>query len=173
MTKKSPLLGILMAFLIPLGASMALLHYDVIGTPTHHGRLLSDQPAWPELAKIRSGWHMFYIPQKTLCQGQCWKDLDSLAKIKVLLGKNSDKVDIIYTLTNPEDAPRQNPYLRQVSIKQLHERLASYQLNDDIPHFFIADPMGRLVLHYSGKQVPKEMMSDLNKLLKSSRALNT
>ena len=95
-----------------------------------------------------------------------------LTKVKVLLGKQSSKVGIVYTLTDRKNEPAMNPYITHVTINDIQQLLRNHHYTEDTRHWFIVDPLGRMVLHYTAEQVPKQMLNDLNKLLKSSRQLN-
>ncbi len=172
-TKQRTLLAISLAFILPLFGSLLLLHFNKIGQPTHYGKLLADKPPWPDLADPQHNWQLLYIPQNAICQASCWKDLDMLAKLKILLGKQTNKVHIYYTLIDSRNKPKVNPYFTYAPLKSRADILKAYQLDPQQAHWFIVDPLGRIVFHYKPEHVPKKLFADLNKLLKSSRQLNS
>ena len=166
--QKRTLVYIAASFIVPLVGSFILLQLDIIGKATHNGQLLNHHEPWPSLQT--KTWQMLYIPKNQKCDQTCWHDLDQLAKIKVLLGKNQDKVKIVYS-TQSKNLPHKNPYLEQIALTERNKMFHAYGLRENQAHWFIIDPMGRAVLHYTNSQIPKSLLQDLQKLLKASRKL--
>ena len=166
--QKKTLACIAAAFFVPLIGSFLLLHFGLIGKPTHHGQLLTHHDPWP--AFQQNTWQLLYIPKHDRCDKNCWHDLDQLAKIKVLLGKNHEKVRILFS-SQSKNLPNKNDYLNHIKLSDRHKIFHAYGLQENRPHWLIIDPMGRAVLHYTHAQVPKALLQDLQKLLKASRKL--
>lgn len=156
------------AFIIPLLGSYLLLQFGFIGKPTHNGQLLAHHEPWPTLQQ--KSWQLLYIPKNEKCDKSCWHDLDQLAKIKVLLGKNQNKVKVLFS-SHSKNLPNKNDYLKHVKLTERNKIFHAYGLRENRPHWLIIDPMGRAVLHYTEAQVPKALLQDLQKLLKASRKL--
>lgn len=157
------------AFIVPLLGSYLLLHFKMIGQPTHNGTLLKNHEPWPTFAKNKT-WQLLYIPKNQQCNQACWDDLDTLAKLKILLGKQQNKVKILYT-SNGGNRPKANDYVHHTKVNEMPKITHAYSLSLQQPQWLLIDPMGRAVLSYQQDQVPQLMLKDLTKLLKASRKL--
>ena len=169
-------------FLTPLVAAVILysrkpqwLHHKTVNkgylilTPIHLSqlKLISSQQN-PYLQK--PSWFLFFLTH-TACRHLCQKNLYHLRQITHALGKNRYRVHYGLIVTqrlfysNSKDSN-----LFQYVI--LHEKLDDFFSKLKIKHlasgYFIADPVGKIILYYLPDVQDKDIYDDLNRLLNIS-----
>jgi cytochrome oxidase Cu insertion factor (SCO1/SenC/PrrC family) len=105
------------------------------------------------------------------CQQAVWK----IRQINIALAKNQERVQHGLIITN-DLSPNRQPFLKEypglVIFKTKAEMLKNW--SNALPELvknnliMIADPLGNVMLYYTSEQNPRDILKDLNHLLKSS-----
>lgn len=146
----------------------------------NHGVLLEPITSLPEavpgsaLYELEGGrWKLVYV-NTAACDDECRNGLYTIRQIRLMLGREMDRVDRVFL---HGDAPLDTLYLQAE-----HEGLATIgetplaaflvsRIPPDVPPngYFLVDPLGNLVLYFPPGIDPRDMVSDLKRLLRLSR----
>lgn len=141
-------------------------HGDLITPPKdiHEIETLQNQ-------KLDGKWWLVYVPSEK-CELSCEGVLYDMRQIKTALGKDSERLGKLL-ITQTSCNKYCDKYLKQnasqlVKIKlsvQEHSRL----FNNTADGLYIIDPRGYLMMHYEIDTPPKDILTDLKRLLKISK----
>ncbi len=125
-------------------------------------------------------WIMLYVEPKQ-CEQTCLDTLYKMRQVRTRLGKDMDRVQrVILTLTGNQDKPLQE-YLSSLYQGTIHLQTTAADLNkfiNKLPspntamstgNLYLVDPLGNVMMSYNPSQNPKDIYSDLTRLLKASR----
>jgi cytochrome oxidase Cu insertion factor (SCO1/SenC/PrrC family) len=121
-------------------------------------------------------WHMMVFTGAS-CDEACNKILYSMRQINIAVGKNAPRVrHMIVHLENPGDEFRalitdEYPDARRVysNSQTIEAALQEVGANFRSNEIYIMDPLGNIMLRFNQDQSYKDLMHDLNKLLKVSQ----
>lgn len=109
------------------------------------------------------------------CEAACQKAVWKIRQINIALAKNQERVQHGLIITN-DLSPTMQPFLKEypglVIFKTQPEMLKKW--SNELPELvknnliMIADPLGNVMLYYTTEQNPRDILKDLNHLLKSS-----
>ena len=180
-------LPLIMIFLIPFGGMglAAWMYYSGQFIPdnrSHQGNLL-----WPPTPVAEFQWHStngeLFVAQELeeqwglaivpdgKCQSVCQEVLFNTRQTHIALGRRAERLSRYLVLSAPASSG-----LNQL-LENEHPELETLQgrvpaLNDskeDKVKIFVIDPLGNVMLWYNQEHTGKQILKDLEKLLKSSR----
>jgi len=135
-------------------------------------RLLDGRPF--RLSQLRGKWVMLQLDSGACAEG-CRKKLLYMRQARLALGKNMDRVERVWLLTDPgaPDAALAREFEfegTQVARAAGNPVLAEFPAaRSSVDHIYIVDPLGNLMLRFPSEPDPGRMMRDLARLLKASR----
>jgi len=158
-------------------------HGELIIPPSRFTQLplmnLANQQPMSSDELLGKWWILYVGPSK--CYQECQTILYNMRQIKVALGKNSNRVERVFI---PHPKCPQNvceQYLNEFYPDMLRVQLqtqpfealfrehSALKHNEMIGNLFILDPQGNIMMHYSPEQHPKDILTDLKKLLRASK----
>lgn len=187
---RAAMLGLFAIFLGPL--LLASIWYANVdewrpGGHVNHGQLIaparpvehfslhafSGEPLTTDV--LHGKWTFLLLAGKD-CDLYCQADLFKVRQAHQMLGKESDRVQRIFVLLDPDAreawAPRliEHPHMLAVtgSSAELSEALSVFGANHR-PGVYLVDPLGNLMMHYDDQSTTKGMVKDLKRLLKVSQ----
>ena len=125
-------------------------------------------------AFFEHGWTLVVV-DSSACAEVCERQLVSMRQARLALGKEIDRVQDLYaSLKRPEPArvaeiQRAHP---ELNIAQANQQwMASFNLdaNSSPGGIYLVDPQGRVMMHYGDNAGAKEILEDLQRLLKISK----
>lgn len=187
---RAALLGLAALFFLPvLGAFW--LYYSGGWRPagnTNHGELilparplteaplvqLDGAPTPPSL--LRGKWTLLYIDDGACATPQCRKALWTLRQTRLLLAEDMDRVQRVFVAEtgccDRTFLESEHPGLKVLAPPATRSAdqawIAGFPRDAGVPHVFIIDPLGNLMMRFDLRQNPKGLKSDLEKLLKLS-----
>lgn len=146
----------------------------------NHGVLLEPITSLPEavpgsaLYGLEGGrWKLVYA-WTSPCDDECRNGLYTIRQIRLMLGREMDRIDRVFL---HGEAP-----LDTLHIQAEHEGLVALEetslaaflvsrIPPDVPQngYFLVDPLGNLVLYFPPGIDPRDMVSDIKRLLRLSR----
>ena len=177
------LLLIAATFLGPLAAATWLYYGDASRHPegrVNHGVLLEPianlSEALPDSAVSRSDqqhWRLTYLYTRE-CDEECRNGLYLARQVRLMLGREMDRVERVFL---HGDAPLDTLFLETeheglVALGEppLAEFLASKRpAGAPRNGYYLIDPLGNLVLYFPPDIEPRDMVTDLKRLLRLSR----
>ena len=131
-------------------------------------------------AGLRGKW-LIVTPQSRGCMTACTQKLHVMRQMRLLLGKERNRVARVVLLTDGEGPPEpmRREYAGTVWVNARHsswplklpmpsEQDASARTND---YFFAVDPMGNVFMRYAGDADVKRMAADFKRVLKAAEAV--
>jgi len=130
--------------------------------------------------KLLGKWWLVYVgPQK--CYQECQEVLYNLKQLHVALGKDSSRLDRLF-IPHP-NCPND---LCEVFLSEYYPDLTRAKFeskdfkalftyptlaleNETLGDIYIIDPLGNVMMHYSPEMEPKSILSDLKRLLRTSK----
>lgn len=195
--KQAVLIILFAVFALPPLLSWYLFNYTDLGTggnATGHGTLIAPPrplPDWPLIDPadgngtqhpLRGKWTLVY-PLNGECREACLRNLYKMRQLRLATGKHAGRVQRALLLTGGASvAPAtaqllEYPGLMLLSPEDMDgEALRSlFRLTDDDQPFaqerlYLVDPLGNLMMCYSGTAEPGGIIEDLTRLLKYSRS---
>jgi hypothetical protein len=155
---------------------------------TNHGelilpaRLLTDAPlvqldgAPTPPSLLRGKWTLLYIDDGACATPQCRKALWTLRQTRLLLAEDMDRVQRVFVAEtgccDRTFLESEHPGLKVLAPPATRSAdqawIAGFPRDAGVPHVFIIDPLGNLMMRFDLRQNPKGLKSDLEKLLKLS-----
>ncbi|MFZ5532445.1 MAG: SCO family protein [Pseudomonadota bacterium] len=137
---------------------------------------LEGHPLVPEL--LRGRWSLVYLGAPA-CNEACQHFLYQIRQVRTALGKETDRVQRIYLLRAPPADPASLEALRALHPDLIVAVLAAPPVERQIlrahapetwsgANLYVVDPLGNLVLRYGAEQDPKDVLTDLRRLLRLS-----
>jgi len=155
----------LFIFIFPVIASWFLFHYHayfnlktlnqgtLIASPVDVKYLYSDSTSATQ--KI---WRVIYVADKN-CDSQCQQMHHQLEQVQKALGKDRDRVNMIFM--NSDNA--QMPQLKASLVQQQKQ---NFVINNKI---YLVDPLGNLFMYYPSNVDPLNVLKDLKRVLEVSQ----
>lgn len=149
---------IVLIFFLPLIASGLLYYYhDYFHLKTEHHGILLSTPIHIQDESIKK-WRVIYV-HGDICDVQCKKINYQLQQVKKLLGKDSDRVNIVL-LNN------KNGQAKKILKWVLKKNKKNFIVEDKI---YFVDPLGNLFMYYESVTNPMDMLKDLKRVLEVSQ----
>jgi hypothetical protein len=172
--KYSMLLFLALIFALPgMAAYFFYLHPTYLGAArVNQGTLL--QPILPLKTQALPGWQVVFWSPDT-CDTACLKQLDTLARVRLALGRRSYEVQLILLL-GKESKPLQQGMqdvlkTRAIGIEKVNPEVQqSLQNLSSGPRIFIANPEHAAILSYADNCSPKAVYLDLQRLLTTAQS---
>jgi hypothetical protein len=134
---------------------------------------LSGPDGAPAPPVFEDKWSLIYADEGS-CDADCRHALYVMRQVRLALNQNMDRVQRVFLYRGDccEEAyfSAEQPGLiaRDLDSAAGHELEAALRAANGASRIWIADPLGNLVLSYSGDTDPRGMIADLKKLLKLS-----
>lgn len=184
------LLALVAVFLSPfIGGWLALYVFELRPASGNYGSLV--QPVrkidWPELTRVGgqrsedgfgARWR-FVLFADDACGEQCRNDLYYLRQIRILLGRDTARMQNILILGRPLDDGlreflRDYPDLAVVEAFRRPQFYAQFAIEGqaavgDSPKVYVVDPDDNLMMHYPPKFDHNQVLDDIKRLMKLSQ----
>ena len=182
---------ILVIFILVCAAPViaSYLFYFVIKPDkrTNYGDLIDPQRAVPtldattldgkpyDLASLAGRWVMLSADEAT-CPEVCAKKLYEMRQIRLTTGKDRDRVELVWFVTDSKAVPQlvQDAYPNVIMLRVNPARLASWLPGTSAPasgftdHLYMLDPHQHLMMRFPTDPDPYRVKRDLSKLLSAS-----
>jgi hypothetical protein len=148
---------------------------------TNHGRLIDPvinleetlSGSSPILSASSAPWNLLYV-NEARCDERCRDALHRLRQIRLMLGKDVDRVGRIFLHGEslPDDAGllEQHRGLTTISDKELGEMLGEIRPEGLAEGgIYLIDPINNLMMYFPPDILPRDMADDLKHLLRLSR----
>lgn len=141
-------------------------HGDLITPPQdiHRIAALKNQ-------KLEGKWWLVYVPSEK-CELGCEDILYDMRQIKTALGKDSNRLGKLL-ITQGGCSKYCDKFIKQNSIELVKIKLSpqdhSALFNITSDSLYLIDPKGYLMMHYEIDTPPKDILTDLKRLLKISK----
>lgn len=122
-----------------------------------------------DTSTLKGKWWLLHIVGKH-CSDECKNRIYNLGQMEKTLGKNNNRVNTIFLSKDTHNTSLYSNSKNFVALNTTNEdyiKNLDFNFNDDF--LIIVDPLGRAVLKYKIHNTPKEILSDLKKLLKNSK----
>jgi cytochrome oxidase Cu insertion factor (SCO1/SenC/PrrC family) len=130
--------------------------------------------------KLAGKWWLVYVsPPK--CQHTCQDILYNMRQIRTALGKDAPRVERLF-IAHPDChlsvcevyLGQSYPDMQRAQIKTkdfdiLFGNISNISERESVGEMFIIDPNGNIMMHYSADMEAKAILSDMKRLLKSSK----
>lgn len=127
---------------------------------------------------LRGRWSLVY-PGAPTCNDACQHFLYQIRQVRTALGKETERVQRIYLLRAPPADPASLEALRALHPDLIVAVLSAPPVEEQIrrahaaetwagANLYVVDPLGNLVLRYGADQDPKDVLTDLRRLLRLS-----
>lgn len=185
-SNRNSLLLVLAVFGIPVIASyLAYYVWQPQGAATNYGELI--QPVTlaqttvltrldgktVELNALRGKWLLVHA-NSGACDAACEKNLYALRQVRLLQGRDQDRVERVWLLT--DGIVPANELLKEKFEGTLVLRDPNGALLGKLPaksdvrqHIYVIDPLGNVMMRYDAEPDLKRMSKDLGKLLRASQ----
>jgi hypothetical protein len=170
-------IGLGMLFLAPILLAFTV-YYGVDGhwlKKTNKGVLMTSPIAVTKLHLVDSSAKGFQQPQKWLllyrnanCDQSCMKVLSKMLRVRMTLGRDMYRTQSILISSEKLTAEISN---QLADVKGLDTKILLISKKDKQlqgPAIYVADPLGNVILRYKADVQPKDLKSDLIRLLKVS-----
>ena len=168
MRNKIQLIGLVCAAPLVLGTLAWHFKWGV-GSQANYGELLQPRPlAGAPFDRLRGRWLLVAF-DAAACDAWCEKKLYYLRQLRRAQGKDMEKVERVWFLT---DGGQPRAELAQAFEGTIVERAgASSQAfpGNLADHIYLVDPLGNLMMRYPRDADPSRMLKDLQRLLKVAR----
>lgn len=185
-SNRNSLLLVLAVFGIPVIASyLAYYVWQPKGAATNYGELIQPvtlaQTAMLtqldgktiELQALRGKWLLVHA-NSGACDAACEKNLYALRQVRLLQGRDQDRVERVWLLT--DDIVPKEELLKQKfeGMRALRDPkgalLGRLPAKADVrSHIYVIDPLGNVMMRYDADPDLKRMAKDLGKLLRASQ----
>lgn len=188
------IVGIFLLFLIPVVAAIVLHSVDNgIGTnhTTNRGVLIRPVQPLPmfsldtldgktvKLDDLKGFWSLVYFDSGQ-CDQQCEKNLYKIRQSRLATGGEKERVRRLMILTDGQPSTKlqallkEHPGMDVSSVDQEALNILIKPFNNDgkavtAQRMYIVDPFGNLMMQYAAEAEPKDVVKDLERLLKYSQ----
>ncbi len=182
------LLTIMALFIVPLTLAWVLVDKWRPAGTVHHGELLSPaipvvhlqlhQPDGEDInaSYLRGHWTLAYLGPP--CAALCQQTLYKIRQIRLALGKDMQRAQTLFMMTGAAE-PDLLPWLKQEHPKLTYGVADPQTLNFFSRAFpgpaqapgewiYLIDPLGNLFMRYRCDTNPKDIMNDLQRVLRYS-----
>jgi hypothetical protein len=185
-SNRNSLLLVLAVFGIPVIASyLAYYVWQPQGAATNYGELV--QPVTlaqttvltqldgksMELNALRGKWLLVHA-NSGACDAACEKNLYALRQVRLLQGRDQDRVERVWLLTDgvvPANELLKDRFAGMQVLRDTNGALLSKlpAKSDVRQHIYVIDPLGNVMMRYDADPDLKRMGKDLGKLLRASQ----
>jgi cytochrome oxidase Cu insertion factor (SCO1/SenC/PrrC family) len=162
------LVGLVCAAPLVLGTLAYVYKWDV-GSSGNYGELLAPQPlSGPPFDRLRGKWLLVAL-DSAVCDAWCEKKLYYLRQVRRALGKDMDRVERLWLLT--DDAKPRAELLQAIegTLIERTPRMDAFP-GKPVDHLYVVDPLGNLMMRYPRDPDPSKMLKDLQRLMKFARS---
>jgi hypothetical protein len=174
--KPKALFILLLVFVLPVALAKLVLSLNLYqGGATNQGELLTGDLSYHSLSQTNPkphSWQVLYL-LPSHCGSQCQDRLYILQQSHIALGQVKDRVSTIIIVQSNSDIGALSGLKLEHQTMAANTQLASLLLEQQL---IIVDPLGSLVMRYSGItghdaniSQGKALLADLRKMLKLSR----
>lgn len=124
------------------------------------------------LSRLKGKWVLAII-DSARCDEPCRRKLYSLRQVRLAQGRNMDRVERLWLIADRADPDpalaagfEGTWFVRATSSAVLAAFPAADAASD---HIYIIDPLGNLIMRYGGNADPRDVVKDMERLLKASR----
>lgn len=156
--------------LAPLILGTLAWHYRWgVGSAANYGELLSPRPlAAPPFDRMRGKWLLVSF-DASACDAWCEKKLYYLRQLRRAQGKNMDKVERVWLLTDDGKPRAELLQAYEGTIVEPADKAAGDFPGTPADHVYLVDPQGNLMMRFPRDADPSRMLKDLQRLLKVAR----
>lgn len=144
------------------------------------GLQLQDLQGRPLAGDSWQGRWLLVYPGPPTCDAECENLLYQIRQVRTALGKETERVQRIYLLAEVPRDPARLEALHRLHPDLLLAVLASPETVAQFPEaaatalwsgqqLYVVDPLGNLMMRYGATQEPKDILTDLKRLLRLSR----
>jgi len=137
----------------------------ISGRTSNYGELLPPRPLAGPLAPLRGKWVLVTL-DPAACGAHCERKLYIVRQVRRAQGKNADRVERLWLLSDGgTPRPQLVAALQGSRIAAADAALAASFPGESI---YLVDPLGNLVMRFPAEPDAKRMIQDLERLLKYS-----
>jgi len=118
--------------------------------------------------RLKGKWVMMYIAP-SVCELDCDMNLYKMRQVERALGKEMNRVTRIIVDISPPMGSHLKTLLQTVYKNTPAYFTATYPKDLTPGRLYVVDPIGNIILEYSSESKPKELLSDMKRLLKASQ----
>ena len=167
------LLALAAFFMLPVGAGYLAYSWWTPEQGSNYGELLSPHSLDDAtIAALNGKWVLVQFDSGA-CDADCERKHYFMRQVRKAQGKDQYRVERLWLVT--DSAAPSNKLLEAISGTRI-ERTASRSLAQQFPaqgtladHIYVVDPLGNLMMRFPRDPDPKQMIKDLQRLLKTSR----
>lgn len=179
---RRPLWLILALCIAPVAASYITFYFYTPAAQINYGELVATRPLPVErlqladqsdftLERLRGKW-LLIMSDGGDCAAECQQKLFTLRQLRLTQGKDMSRIERVWLLTDGVVPPagkldaQEGTWVVRAAGSELLKALPAEKSAD--LHFYLADPLGNLVLRYPLNADPARVIKDLARLLKTS-----
>lgn len=176
------LLAIMALFALPIVASTIAYHFFPPGATANYGELIVPPQAITTssfrrvgggefaFGELRGKW-VLMASDSGSCPASCDAKLLLMRQLRLMLGRNAHRLSRVFVADDTYPiAPRAlAPYEGTVVITPLPGMVLPLSPVNDRAHFYLADPLGNVMMRFPADAEPRRMLKDLERLLKASQ----
>ena len=160
-------------FMLPVGAGYLAYSWWTPEQGSNYGELLSPHPLdHATISALKGKWVLVQFDSGA-CDAGCERKHHFMRQVRKAQGKDQYRVERLWLVT--DSATPSSSLLQAISGTRI-ERAASWSLAEQFPaqgaladHIYVVDPLGNLMMRFPRDPDPKQVIKDLQRLLKSSR----
>lgn len=175
MQTRKPLIVLFSLFLIcalPVVGAYILYYLRPDLPRDNHGTLLKPTIPLADLAEVtlepKHWWFVYVEPGP--CDATCQKDIVTIRQVRLALGVDTRRVNRLLVMTHLQ--PNLFKHIEQpdlISLSSPLERISQLASKANLPvveGLYVADPQGRIMMHFGANLEPKPIYKDMKRLLK-------
>ena len=165
----------------PVAASYLIYYFWPPGRTVNYGELIEPQPL-PEarltapdgsafrLADLKGKWVLAMVDSGR-CDARCEKKLFTLRQLRLAQGKNSDRVERLWLISDAAAPAAPGPLKEGTRLARAGATfLGAFPApGSAADHIYVIDPLGNLMMRFPSDPDPGRMIKDLARLLKASQ----
>jgi cytochrome oxidase Cu insertion factor (SCO1/SenC/PrrC family) len=129
---------------------------------------------------VEGSWVILY-PVPRHCENLCLEQITRLRQVHRAAGREQDRIRIVLLFDSTSSLPRKDEILNiypnfNLATNPTHAFADALRnagdnsaLNDEIPGLYLVDPLGNIMMTYSGKDDADKLSKDLHRLLNLSK----
>jgi len=176
------LLALMALFALPIVASTLAYHFFRPAGTVNYGELITPPAAittaqFPRLGggsfrfeEARGKW-VLIASDSGACPQACVEKLTLMRQVRLMLGRNALRVVRVYVADDTRAMAPQAlaPFEGTVAITPPPGMVLPLSPVNDRAHFYLADPLGNVMMRFPADADPRRMLRDLERLLKASQ----
>jgi len=162
------LIGLVCAAPLVLGTAAYVFRWDT-GAAGNYGELIAPRElSGAPFASLRGKWVMVTVDVSS-CDAWCEKKLYYLRQIRRAQGKDMDRVERLWLLTDGRKARAELVQAFEgTRLDAADPALVEAFGDSPVDHIYVVDPLGNLMMRYPRDPDPSKMLKDLQRLLRAS-----